>query len=132
LLLIFGLRQICQAMCRLPVPPGSIWRYPGVPSLVVTYGVSNDLFFSGHTALAVFGAMEVARLGHPVLITLMVAVIVFELIAVLLLRAHYTVDVYPGAVTAAFVAFLLDWVMPALDGWIVVGYQWLAALLAGK
>ena len=26
------------------------------PSLLVTYGVSNDMFFSGHTAMAVLGA----------------------------------------------------------------------------
>jgi hypothetical protein len=42
-----------------------IWRYPGVPSLLVTYGTSNDLFFSGHTALAVYGSIELAWWGGP-------------------------------------------------------------------
>ena len=52
LLMLFALRQGCEALCALPPPAGIIWRYPGIPSLLVTYGVSNDLFFSGHTALA--------------------------------------------------------------------------------
>src|SRR5262245_55553700 len=47
LLLLFALRQGCQALCALPSPEGMIWRYPGFPSLLVTYGTSSDLFFSG-------------------------------------------------------------------------------------
>src|SRR6266446_7174783 len=63
LIILFGLRQICQALTALPPPPGMIWRYPGFPSLFVTYGVSNDQFFSGHTAMALYGVVELALLG---------------------------------------------------------------------
>src|SRR5262245_61151047 len=55
LLILFGLRQVCQVLCTLPPPEGMIWRNPGCPSLLVTYGVATDLFFSGHTAIAVYG-----------------------------------------------------------------------------
>src|SRR5712691_13250408 len=48
LLILFSLRQICQGLCALPAPVGMLWFDPGFPSLLVTYGVSNDLFFSGH------------------------------------------------------------------------------------
>src|SRR5262249_1795206 len=65
LLFLFSLRQICQIACSLPPPSGMIWRYPGFPSLLVTYGVTNDLFFSGHTGIAIFGALELMRLGQP-------------------------------------------------------------------
>ena len=51
----------------MPAPPGIIWRHPGFPSLFVTYAVGNDFFFSGHTALAVFGAIQLASLGIPAL-----------------------------------------------------------------
>src|SRR5450432_1276092 len=57
LLMLFALRQICQAFCPLPPPDGMIWRHPGFPALLVTYGTTNDLFFSGHTAIAVYGAL---------------------------------------------------------------------------
>jgi len=58
LVLLLGLRQIMQAICALPAPPNMIWHYPGFPSLLVTYNVGNDFFFSGHTAIAVFGGIE--------------------------------------------------------------------------
>jgi hypothetical protein len=64
LAILLGLRQVAQALCALPEPEGLIWHYPGFPSLLVTYGVSNDFFFSAHTAIAVFAATEIARLGR--------------------------------------------------------------------
>ena len=118
LIILFGLRQICQALCSLPPPENIIWRDPGFPSLLVTYGVSNDLFFSGHTALAVYGAMELARLGHRPLVCLALLVAVFDITAVLVLRAHYTMDVFAGAVTALLVAFLAGRIATPCDRWL--------------
>ena len=57
------LRQISQGMCSLPKPPGVLWMDPGFPTLLVTYKVSNDFFFSGHTALAVLSAIEICGIG---------------------------------------------------------------------
>jgi len=53
---------MAQATTALPAPPGMLWRDPGFPSLLVTYSVGNDFFFSGHTAFAVFGAPVWAEL----------------------------------------------------------------------
>ena len=61
LLILFALRQLCQGLCTLPPPEGMIWRDPGFPSLLVTYGTATDLFFSGHTAIAVYGCLELAH-----------------------------------------------------------------------
>jgi hypothetical protein len=115
LLMIFGLRQICQALTSLPPPPGIIWRDPGFPSLLVTYGVSNDLFFSGHTAITVLGALVLGSLDIPWLTALTCAVAAFEIVTVLVLRAHYVIDVFTGAVVALWcwdfsrpLAFWLD------------------------
>ncbi len=116
LVMLFGLRQIMQGICVVPSPEGMIWEHPGVPSLLVTYGVSNDMFFSGHTALAVFGAVELARLGRK-WIGVGVAVAVFEVLAVLSLRAHWTMDVFAGAVTALLVAVVAGRVARPVDGW---------------
>jgi PAP2 superfamily C-terminal len=115
LLLLFALRQICQALCALPPPEEMIWRHPGFPSLVVTYGVANDLFFSGHTAIAVFGAIELARLGRRWLGVLGFGIALFEVAAVLTLRAHYTMDVFTGAVTALLVAGVAAKISPWCD-----------------
>ena len=81
-LIVFGLRQICQSFCTLPPPPGIIWRSPGFPALLVTYDVGNDFFFSGHTALAVLGALEAAYLGPPWLAILVACIALGEMLIV--------------------------------------------------
>jgi hypothetical protein len=118
LLILFALRQACQMFCPLPPPLGMIWRKPGFPALLVTYGTSNDLFFSGHTAIAVYGAAVLATTFGPVGIFFGSMIAVFEIGAVLCLRAHYTLDVFAGAVTALYVHRLaIDWA-PVIDKWI--------------
>ncbi|MCE9554330.1 MAG: phosphatase PAP2 family protein [Planctomycetes bacterium] len=120
LLMLFALRQLCQATCALPTPPGMLWFQPtlgnwAVPSLLVTYGTSNDFFFSGHTALAVYGCVELARLGRKPLIALALALALFEMATVIVLRAHWTMDLYGGIVTALLAAYLAAWLAPACD-----------------
>lgn len=118
LLMLFTLRQINQAITVLPTPEGMIWRDPGVPSIFVTYGVSNDLFFSGHTALAVLGALEIAQLGGPFFTTLAFSIVFFEITVVLLLRAHWTMDIFAGAITALWTHEIVSKYAPSVDYWI--------------
>ena len=56
---------------------------------MVTYGVANDLFFSGHTAIAVFGAVELARLKRRWLGVLGCSIALFEVATVYAARALY-------------------------------------------
>ena len=88
-----------------------LWYDPGFPSLVVTYGVANDLFFSGHTAIAIYGACEMARTRRPPLIIVSVLIVLFEVSTVILLRAHYTMDVMAGIFAALLIqmAMTLYW-----------------------
>ena len=116
LVIVLGLRQIMQACVALPAPPDAIWRYPGFPSLLVTYGVANDYFFSGHTAIAVLGATELTRARKPWLSALAVGIVIFEAATVLVLRAHYTMDVFTGLVTGLYVAYLAERVLSARMG----------------
>jgi hypothetical protein len=106
LFLILILRQTSQYLTALPAPEGMIWDDPGVPSLFVTYHVTNDLFFSGHTALAVYGSLVIASLGNTYLTIAAVLLGLYEIFAVLALRAHWTMDVYAGFVSAVL-CFLL-------------------------
>jgi membrane-associated phospholipid phosphatase len=118
LIILFSLRQLCQSLISLPPIEGMIWRDTGVPTLLVTYGVSNDLFFSGHTALAVFGTLELARLGKPPLVVLAFLLGLFEVSAVIVLRAHYTMDVFAGAMTALFVGLIAEKIAMPVDRWL--------------
>lgn len=103
LMVLFVFRQISQGLVTLPIPEGSIWHYPGVPSLTVTYGIANDLFFSGHTALAVLGGLELLHLGYLPLSILAFFIVVYEMLVVLILRAHWTADVICGYFAAVSV-----------------------------
>lgn len=99
-MILFALRQLAQATTALPAPPGMLWRDPGFPSLLVTYSVGNDFFFSGHTAFAVFGALEFSRWGKRALTVVLGLVALCEISVVLVLRNHYTMDVITGAAMA--------------------------------
>jgi hypothetical protein len=115
LLILFILRQLCQGICALPPPQGMIWRSPGVPSLLVTYGTASDLFFSGHTAIAVYGCLELAYQVGSIGIAAGVTIALIEMATVLVLRAHYTLDVFTGAVTALWVWSLAWHLAPRAD-----------------
>lgn len=115
-LVVFALRQVCQMCCTLPPPRGMIWRHPGFPSALVTYDVGNDLFFSGHTALAVLAAIEICQTG-PLWLGVAAAVIALgEALIVLILRAHYTMDVIAGALAAWLAADIAAHIAPWIDG----------------
>lgn len=120
LLILFALRQSCQVLSALPAPPELIWRQPVLsgfepPGLLVTYGVANDFFFSGHTAIAVYGAIELARLRRSVFVLLGVSSAIFQIVTVLALRAHWTMDVYAGIATALLLGILAPRIAPAVD-----------------
>src|SRR5260370_20783204 len=92
-----------------------IWHDPGFPSLLVTYHVANDFFFSGHTAIAVFGAVELSRLRWRWLTIATVLIVVFQIATVLILRAHYSMDVFDGLLAALCIVSLSERISPRLD-----------------
>ena len=118
ILILFALRQASQGLCTLPPPPGIIWRNPGFPALLVTYEVGNDFFFSGHTALAVLAAIEAAHLAPPGLAVFVAIIAVGEMITVLVLRAHYTMDVLAGAFAAFLASGVAERLSPVVDSWL--------------
>ena len=115
LLFLFFLRQVCQALVALPAPEGMIWRYPGFPSLLVTYYVANDFFFSGHTAIGVYGAIELARTSRRWLAVAGVASAAYAAFSVLVLRAHYTMDVFTAVIAALLASIVADRLAPRVD-----------------
>jgi hypothetical protein len=115
IIIVFSLRQISQLCCTLPPPPGIIWRNPKFPTVLVTYDVGNDFFFSGHTALAVLGAIEICHFGPWWLGIVAICLALAEATIVLILRAHYTMDVITGAFAAWFAADMAGGLAPFLD-----------------
>lgn len=118
ILILFAMRQLCQSISTLPIPPGCIWRNPGFPSLLVTYGTSNDFFFSGHTAISVLGALQLAHAGPPWLAVIGAIIAAVEAITVIVLRAHYTMDVFAALFAAWGADVAARHVAPYVDRWL--------------
>lgn len=120
LFILFLMRQACQLLVALPEPPGMIWRHPGFPSALVTYGTNNDLFFSGHTAIAAFaGLVAGTSFGWPGILA-GTAVVTIEAVTVLVLRAHYTMDVFTALVAALAAFGLAGLAAPHCDAMLAV------------
>ena len=113
LVILFAFRQFCQATCVLPAPAKMIWHHPGFPSLLVTYATDNDFFFSGHTAIAVLGAITAAQFLPFGFALAAVLVAVLEGSVVIVLRAHYTMDVLCAIVAAFCASGVAGWVCTA-------------------
>ena len=111
LVILMLMRQACQAVCVLPPPPGIIWRYPGLPSLLVTYKVGADFFFSAHTGIAVLCTIEAAGTGIWWLGLAVGLLALFQSAVVIVLRAHYTMDVFAAAAAAFCAARLSEWLI---------------------
>lgn len=105
LVILMLLRQICQMLVLLPFPQGLIWYDPHFPTLFVTYEVRNDFFFSGHTALVTYAATAIRQIykKQKYIVFFTWGLILFQCSVVLVLRAHYFMDVF----AAFFVALVV-------------------------
>jgi hypothetical protein len=100
--LILILRQLCQASVSMPPPDGMIWRYPGFPTIVVTYSTSTDFFFSGHMALATLLATELtAQRASRAKQAVAWGIAFAQALVILSMRFHYLTDVAAGCLAAA-------------------------------
>lgn len=107
--LILIMRQLCQASVSIPPPDGMIWRYPGVPTLVVTYSTSTDFFFSGHMALATLLATELtAQRASRAAQAVAWGIAFAQAVVILSMRFHYVTDVAAGCLAAVAATQLAD------------------------
>ena len=113
--MLMHLRQLVEALCSLPVPPGMVWHDPGKSLQFSSYHVADDSFFSGHSAIAVLGALELSRFRRTWLTATAILLVLLEVATVLILRAHYTMDVVTGILAALWIARLSERLSPALE-----------------
>ncbi|MFA5841298.1 MAG: phosphatase PAP2-related protein [Candidatus Paceibacterota bacterium] len=118
LVIVMTLRFICQLIFTLPTPKGIIWHNPGFPSLFVTYGVSNDFFFSGHTAVAMLGLLQIMQSAPLWFVFVCFILVIVQAVSMIVLRAHYTIDVFAAVVVAWIANMIAIQIAPILDFWI--------------
>jgi hypothetical protein len=117
-LIVFAMRQLCEYLVTLPEPERMIWRKPGFPSLLVTYETENDFFFSGHTAISVVAAAQLVHAAPVWLAVIGCVIAAVEATTVLVLRAHYTMDVFAAIVAAVTADVAATAIAPSVDSFL--------------
>lgn len=105
-------------MFLLGTPDGCIWKYPGFPSLVVSYNMTQDFFFSGHVGFTTFCALENYSLHKFKLAALAAFSTFFEILVLVFTRAHYTIDLFTGIVIAHYCWIISGRIAKKLDPYI--------------
>ena len=80
------------------------------------YSSGIDASVIAHSAAC--SGFELAHFGGPAFAILGAAIVLVEAAAVLVLRAHYTMDVFAGAVTALWVWCASSALAPGIDAWL--------------
>lgn len=99
------IRQINQCIISFPKPEEILWTNPGFPSIFVTYEVTNDFYFSGHTSLAVISGMFLQRYGYIILGQIN---IVFQISLLIFTRSHYFPDIITGFIIPYFIKYMME------------------------
>jgi hypothetical protein len=111
------LRQFCQVINKLPIPPRMIWYDPQImPSIFMVYETSNDLFFSGHTFTSLVMGLELFSWNNIWVRIYGMFFICYQITFVLVTRSHYFMDIY-GAIATYFMLkyFMLRYLPGLLD-----------------
>lgn len=116
LLVFMVIRQIMQLLVSFPLDPNLIWHYPGFPSLFADYQVSGDFFFSGYVGINILAALEFREIFRLRWLTVVnFLVIIFVIVTDLILRSHYTTDIYTSIITAIFAYLFTQQFIPSVD-----------------
>ena len=110
--MLYGLRALILNLHHMPYPQGYIWEYPGFPSLFVPYGKTADFFFSGHVANCALNAVEFWEEKWFKLSIYSILVMIQQVLMMIFLRSHYSIDMVSGAIFAHYIWIMADRLVP--------------------
>ena len=87
-------------MIRYPL--GYLWDFPGVYSITVPYGRTNDFFFSGHIGCCVINYCEYKAHGWNKFAYFSLLTMCFQGFLMISLRGHYAIDLFSGILFAHY------------------------------
>ena len=116
LVFFYGLRIILQNIFFMEFPEGYNWAYPGFFSIAVPYGITGDFFYSGHVGICMIQFLEFYTVGWYWMSAYSLFTMAMQILLMLALRAHYTIDMVSGVVFAHYMwllsekySYLIDW-----------------------
>lgn len=115
LLLLYIIRGNIQNIYLMGHPEGLLFRDPGIISLTVPYHHTHDYFFSGHVSMPTIIGMEFYKHRLPKHAIFCFFVSFFEMMMMIFLRGHYSIDLYAGIIVSLYLCRLSDSIVPYID-----------------
>ncbi len=106
-LIFYGIRGIIQNNFLFRHPKGTIWPFPGFPSLAVPYGITADYYFSGHCGFLVMAAFETYRMGRRIIPAILSVFTLFVGFVLVVARVHYSIDIPIGMMVGAWTHYMV-------------------------
>lgn len=95
-------RLFVQKLFFMRYPDGYLWDFPGIYSMTVPYGTTNDFFYSGHIGMCMLCFLEFkANLWNKWAYYSLVTMI-FQAMLMIALRGHYVIDLISGVIFAHY------------------------------
>jgi len=104
----YALKMTAQLLLKIKFPYGYAWENPGIPSLVVPYAKSNNLFFSGQIGIPVIIGFEFDRMEMKIPMVLCIIITAMESVILLTMRANYIIDILSGILIAHYTFLMAE------------------------
>jgi PAP2 superfamily C-terminal len=88
-------------------PDKGIWDDPGVPSLVVPYGLMSDYYFSGHCGFLMINAAHMWNQDKKKIAIVIGLAIPYVAYTLIMTRIHYTIDIPIGIMYGCYLYIIL-------------------------
>lgn len=99
-------------------PDKGIWDYPGIPSIVVPYGLQSDYYFSGHCGFLAMNIINQWKHGNKKRALLILLVLPYVAFTLIMSRIHYTIDIPIGIMFGFYVYIMVEPHVKKLDFWV--------------
>jgi hypothetical protein len=106
--IFYGTRAIIQGNFKMRFPDKGIWDDPGIPSLVVPYGLQSDYYFSGHCGFLAIQTINMANVGRKYTAVAIAIAIPYVAYTLIMTRIHYTIDIPIGIMYGCYLYIMIE------------------------
>ena len=133
IVIFYSIRTLGMSFCQWPLPKFIVFEDPGFPSLLVSYAMTNDLYFSGHTGIMTILVLETwLYYRSPAFFALALFALLYTVFTLAVLQAHFINDILIGFVTAVWIQQLIYRYRYSLTIHVLRIYTWAFKTLKGR
>lgn len=113
--IFYGIRGFVQGNFKMRYPDQGIWDYPGIPSIVVPYGLQSDYYFSGHCGFLAINIATHWNWGNKKFAIFIACILPYVAFTLIMSRIHYTIDIPIGIMFGFYVHLMVKPHVKKLD-----------------